>query len=479
MAGGRKTAILVRLGLKSVVDPMKLCSALALGLHLIALQIAALGCNLFSALSLHHAAMPAGREPEMDLTTQQGRITAYKIAWGAALIFYFLEYLVRASPAVMMPELSQALKLDMVGVSGVVGSYYYTYALASLAAGISLDRYGAKAPVAVGCGLVAIGSLLFIVPVPAVAELGRLVEGFGSAFAFTGAVFLAAHGFSGGVLATAIGVTQCLGMLGGSAGQLVVGPLMREGLSLGGFWIAVAIACLATAALLGFAAPREGKPASAGKGFTDIVAPFKTVFANPQSYLCGLTAGLLFVPTTVGGMIWGVAFYQQDRGFEHQQAVTAAAMVPLGWAIGCPLFGALADKLGRRKLALMIGQAVMLIAIILAAAAATPAPVYALMLVLGIGSGAAMIPYSIIKEVNPDRVKGSATGVMNFLTFSVTAIVSPIFSRLLGGSLASNPDHAAHFRDAVWFWAAIVALSMGVSLLLRETGQAVKSQHPA
>jgi len=408
----------------------------------------------------------------MDLTNEQGRVSAYKIAWGAALVFYFLEYLVRAAPAVMMPELSRALNLDMVGVSGVVGSYYYTYALASLAAGISLDRFGAKAPVAIGCGLLAIGCLLFVVPVPAVAEVGRLMQGFGSAFAFTGAVYLAAHGFSGGVLATAIGVTQCLGMLGGSAGQLAVGPLMREGIGLSGFWIAVAIACLATATWLGFAAPREGRPANAGKGFADMVAPFKTVFANPQSYLCGLTAGLLFVPTTVGGMIWGVAFYQQDRGFDRQQAVTAAAMVPLGWAIGCPLFGALADKLGRRKLALVIGQAVMLVAIVLAAVMAAPVPVYGLMLILGIGSGAAMIPYTIIKEVNPDRVKGSATGVMNFLTFSVTAIVSPIFSRLLGGSLAANPDHAEHFRDAVWFWAVIVAVSMGISLLLRETGRA-------
>jgi hypothetical protein len=33
---------------------------------------------------------------------------------------------------------------------------------------------------------------------------------------------------------------------------------------------------------------------------------------------------------------------------------------------------------------------------------------------LGFGSGAAMIPYSIIKEVNPDHAKGSATGAMNF-----------------------------------------------------------------
>src|SRR5260370_34126950 len=58
---------------------------------------------------------------------------------------------------------------------------------------------------------------------------GRLLQGAGSAFAFTGAVYLAAHGFSARWLATAIGVTQCLGMLGGSSGQFHVGPLLEHG----------------------------------------------------------------------------------------------------------------------------------------------------------------------------------------------------------------------------------------------------------
>ena len=60
---------------------------------------------------------------------------------------------------------------------------------------------------------------------------GRLLQGAGSAFAFTGAVYLATHGFSARWLATAIGVTQCLGMLGGAAGQFVVGPLLEHGVA--------------------------------------------------------------------------------------------------------------------------------------------------------------------------------------------------------------------------------------------------------
>ena len=54
------------------------------------------------------------------------------------------------------------------------------------------------------------------------------------------------------------------------------------------------------------------------------------------------------------------------------------------------------------------------------------------MFIFGIGSGAAMIPYSIIKEVNPDNVKGSATGGINFLVFALTAFLGPIFASHVG-----------------------------------------------
>jgi len=30
------------------------------------------------------------------------------------------------------------------------------------------------------------------------------------------------------------------------------------------------------------------------------------MLSNPQSYICGLCAGLLFLPTTVADMIWGL-----------------------------------------------------------------------------------------------------------------------------------------------------------------------------
>jgi MFS family permease len=401
--------------------------------------------------------------------TPASHISAYKIAWVTALIFYFFEYVVRSAPAVMIPELTTAFSVDAIGVSAIIGAYYYTYSVTSLVAGASLDRFGARAPIALGAIILGIGCLLFVVSVPFVGYLGRLLQGAGSAFAFTGAVFLATHGFSGSVLATAIGFTQCFGMLGGSTGQFAVGSLIHGVWDWKSFWVATAIACLAIGVALFLITPREvhadNAPAREG-----LIAPFKTVFSNRQSYLCGIVAGLLFAPTTVGDMIWGVAFYQQDRGVDYAHAVSIASMTPLGWVVGCPLLGWLADYIGRRKPALILGAVVMLLSVIATALTNDRTLNHISMFMLGVGSGAAMIPYTIIKEVNPDNAKGSAVGVINFITFGVTAVVGPIFARLFGGTLASSGDHMTHFKEAAGFWVAAIIVAAGLALFLRETG---------
>ena len=41
------------------------------------------------------------------------------------------------------------------------------------------------------------------------------------------------------------------------------------------------------------------------------------MFRNPQSILCGMIAGLLFIPTTIFDMIWGVRYLQEARGFDY------------------------------------------------------------------------------------------------------------------------------------------------------------------
>ena len=160
----------------------------------------------------------------------------------------------------MIPQLSLAFGTTAVGVSAILGTYYYTYSVTSLIAGAALDRLGAKKAVPVGIFILAVGCLLFSLSSATAGYTGRLLQGAGSAFAFTGAVYLATHGFSARWLATAIGVTQCLGMLGGSAGQFVVGPLLEHGLAWQTVWHSLGVASFAIGVLLFVIAPAETRP---------------------------------------------------------------------------------------------------------------------------------------------------------------------------------------------------------------------------
>jgi len=409
----------------------------------------------------------------MDINSTKSYTKYYVIAWVFGLVFYFLDYVIRSAPAVMLPELSQNFSVDEIKLVTIIGTYYYTYSTCSLIAGIALDRFGAKYSLFAGALILGIGCLIFMISSQFTGVVGRLFQGAGCAFAFPGCVYLASKGFSAKSLATAIGFTQCLGMLGGSAGQFVVGPWIEKGMNIDTFWISIGIFTIIVAFGLWFITPadREEKKEVVTEKKQSLLEPYKIVFSNPQSWFCGIISGLLFAPTTIFAMTWAVDFFQKDRAFDFHTATISSAMVAFGWVFGCPILGYITDKLKRRKPVLVAGALLMIITLIQLLYFPELLVTKYSMFLLGVGSGAAMIPYSIIKEANPDNVKGSATGAINFITFGVTTLLSPLFSRLFGQTLNHTLDKTIHFQQAGLFWIVGITIAILISFMLKETGE--------
>src|SRR5580765_6409398 len=283
-------------------------------------------------------------------------------AWLLVAVFYFYQYALRSAPSVMMTQLTDAFGVNSLGVSVIVGMFYYAYSPFSLVAGAALDRFGAKRIVPIGAAAVGVGALLFGTGSVAAANVGRFLQGAGGVFALVGAVYLVTKNFPASAAASFIGATQMFGMAGGSAGQFCVGPLIKGGLPWSQFWLYSGVIGLMISVCLFLFLPKEDqKPATSGGGFGAVLSALGKVFRNPQSILCGLISGLLFIPTTIFGMTWGVRFLQEARGREYEHAVSLAATVPFGWMIGCPLLGFISDRIGRRKPVILGGALVVLV----------------------------------------------------------------------------------------------------------------------
>lgn len=391
--------------------------------------------------------------------------------WLLVAVYYFYQYALRSAPSVMLPQLTDAFHVNALGVSAIVGMFYYGYSPFSLVAGAAIDRYGAQRIVPIGAALVGVGAILFGTGDVAAANIGRFLQGAGGVFAIVGAAYLVTKNFPASLAASFIGATQMFGMAGGSAGQFLVGPLIKRGLPWGQFWLYSGLLGIALAICLYVFLPKDTRP-PAPAGLSHVMQSLGKVFANPQSLLCGLISGLLFIPTTIFSMTWGVRFLQEARGREYEMAVMLAATVPFGWMIGCPLLGYLSDRLGRRR-PVIFGGSVALLAVLAWILWGNPAilrgPIVGIL--MGIASGAAMLPYTVIKEANPPELGGSATGVINFINFTFSALLGPVFGmRLVQVQAEDGTMTLEHYQAGFEPLLYGIILAIALTCFLKETG---------
>jgi hypothetical protein len=90
-----------------------------------------------------------------------------------------------------------------------------------------------------------------------------------------------------------------------------------------------------------------------------------------------------------------------------------------------------------------------------------------------------MLPYTVIKEANPPELGGSATGVINFINFTFSALLGPVFGARLVQEPAEGADVTAlaHYQQGFWPLLAGVGLALVLTLFLKETGPAAKTTY--
>jgi sugar phosphate permease len=408
-----------------------------------------------------------------DEKPTRSRIALYPwiiVALGA--VFYCYEYFLRISPSVMYPSLVRAYHLQAASFGNLSAFYYYAYTPMQFFVGVLMDRYGPRQLLTFAAFACALGAYLFATShILVVAEIGRFLIGFGSAFAFVGALKLATIWLPPERFGFVSGSILMLGMLGAMAGDISLTVLVQsEGWRMTTF-ISAGIGIVLVVSI--WLTIRDENPDNREQRAAKSTATFKLLFAglfkairNPQMWIIGAIGCFTYLPLSAFAELWGVPFLEQAHHISPDKASIVNGMVFLGWAVGGPLVGFLSDFIQRRRLPILIGSilSAVFIAIVLFVPGLSPVLIGTLFFFFGLFNSVQVLSFALAHEVNDHRIAGTVIALTNMFVMIGGVFFQPLIGMLLDDAWSGHMAHGAKVFTNGNYQMALVILP--ISLLL-------------
>jgi MFS family permease len=364
------------------------------------------------------------------------------LMWGLLAFAYLISYFHRISLAVVMDHLIIDLQIGEAALAGALaGSYAVIYMIMQIPTGFLVDSWGPRKTVTAGMIVASAGSLVFaLAPVLSLAFLGRALVGLGVSVIFVSVLKFLVNWFKPSQFATMTGLTGLVGNLGVALGTTPLAILVvyfgwrQTFVAIAIMTLAVALACWLIVRDIpadNITPPPAAQPAVT---FPQLLEALKKVLRNFQTWPLFASAfglyGTLFAFTGA----WSVTYLMQVYGFDRGQAANYMLVLTAGIIIGLPLTGYLSDRLGRRRLPLIVIFAVYTAVwgLFFAWNGKPPlAALYPLFLIMGLAGGAGSVILPLSREVNDAAFAGVALSIVNIGPFAGTAFLQPLMGYML------------------------------------------------
>lgn len=391
---------------------------------------------------------------------------------GLGAVFYCYEYFLRISPSVMTSELMNAYNLKGAEVGNLSAFYYHAYVPMQIAVGLMMDRYGPRRLLTFACIMCAGGTYLFAGRYGlVVAEVGRFLVGFGSAFAFVGALKLATIWLPPNRFALISGIILCLGMTGAMVGDIVLRALV-DAIDWQATIYVSAVAGVILSVVL-WMIIRDSSPDHPDHNthitkFSTVLIGLWGAVKNPQIWLNALVGFLLYISLSAFAELWGMPYLEQVHGFSKTNAAYANAMIFLGWAVGGPAWGWFSDYIQRRCLPLTIGAtgAAIMACILLYMPGIPQSAIFVLLFVFGLFSSVQILVFAICHEASQMKIAGTAIALTNMVVMVGGNVFQPVIGKLLDANWTDSLVHGARVYSVYSYQVALTVMPVGIILAI-------------
>ncbi|MDG2201776.1 MAG: MFS transporter [Phycisphaerales bacterium] len=401
------------------------------------------------------------------------------IVWSVPAFFFLYEYILRIMPGIIEKDLEHEFHIDEATIGGSLGMYYFAYAPMQLVVGILLDRFGARVLLAGAAVICAMGLIVFSMSSTTWGLAGsRFLVGFGSSFAFIGAVYVAMVWFPEKQIPLLTGLTAGLGFGIGIVGELFTTDILGTPPAWRSASLILAIIGMLVAVGVLIVVPH--RPAwyldrtgiDEGRTMKRAMHGLLEVMSRPAIWLISLGCALMYLPLPLAAN-WGPRTVSELIGRSDMGSSELFAWFYLGVAAGCPLSGWLSSRIGRTRPILLAGAACICGLTITLALLSNPSQTEIAMILLAWGAATStyVLGYPLAAELCPRDAHGSAIAFVNFVAMMLAFGYVWLFGVVVD-AFASSRGHIPHaepgdFQSTLLWTGVLVGLAVILVGLVR------------
>ena len=365
---------------------------------------------------------------------------------------YFLACLHRISPTVIALDLVLEFGAGATALGLMSSSYFYLYAAVQPPVGVLSDTLGPRRVITIFTLIACMGAVIFGSAFNmTMATVGRALIGLGVGGIFVPGIKILSKWYRQREFAGATGIFLAAGNSGNLAASLPLTYLvLLVGWRMSFFAIGAVTFVLAVISWSvlrdnpedkGWQAieERANLSSSAEEALPETVKPhtrFRIVLSRPGFWMITISTFFFGGPGLTFQGLWAVPYLMDIYGYSRLQAGGLLMMLPLGFIIGAPTFGFLADKvsIGRKGILLCTLGLSLACWTVFLLAGGQPSPLILgpLFLIMGsCGGGSLSLYMTITKELFPPWLTGTALGLMNPAAFLSTAVFQPFTGFLM------------------------------------------------
>ncbi len=424
----------------------------------------------------------------------KGQVKSYRwMVWGIMALAYIVVFFHRMAAGVVRDDLVGAFQLSNATFANLGAAYFYAYMLMQFPTGILADTWGARKTVTAGMVLAGVGSLLFgYAPSVGWAFLGRLLVGIGVAVVFVCILKIQDQWFLPQEFSTMSGITSFIGNMGGLLAQTPLVFMVAlftwrntfAVIGLASFVIAMLCYLIirnspqelqsgAAAAKEGTAGGSEQTSPQKVKKQIDFRKSLVAVLRNPHTWPGFLIFAGFFGSYIAFSGTWGVSYMMDLYGLSKGAAASYAMMVTLGLMIGSIVIGVISDRMRSRKKPMYYFGITYLLTwgiLIFSGGGKPPLEIlYPLFFLMGFSCATFILCFAVAKEVNPPRLAGVSTSIVNTGGFFGAAVL-PLLIGLYFDRTADSLSNLTLYHNGFLIMLVAIVISMVCIFLVKETG---------